>query len=103
MKDNYDIIAGNTKHSILNKTGWLLISLLRKGRRICLAVFLVQLLILSAGPAGASGEEPSVEKKLGLPHRKWIGDLDGMVKRRLIRALVSFSKTNYLNIFHIWF
>lgn len=27
--------------------------------------------------------------------RKWTGDLDGMIERRFIRALVVFSKTNY--------
>lgn len=72
-----------------------LISHLRKGHRICLVMFLVQLLILSVGPARASGEELSVEKELRLPDQKWTGDFDGMVKRRLIRALVTFSKTNY--------
>lgn len=75
--------------------GTLLISHLRKGHRICLAMFLVQLLILSVCPVRASGEKLSVEKELRLPDQKWTGDFDGMVKRRLIRALVTFSKTNY--------
>src|SRR5512137_234969 len=26
---------------------------------------------------------------------KWTGDLDGMIKRRMIRVLVTYSKTNY--------
>ena len=75
--------------------GTLLISYPRKGHRICLAIFLVQLLILSVCPARASGEELSVGKELKLPDQKWTGDFDGMVKRRVIRALVTFSKTNY--------
>ena len=75
--------------------GTFLISHSRKGHGICLAIFLVQLLILSVCPAGASGEELSVGKELKLLDKKWTGDFDGMVKRRLIRSLVTFSKTNY--------
>jgi len=75
--------------------GTFLISHSRKGHGICLAIFLVQLLILSVCPAGASGEELSVGKELKLLDKKWTGDFDGMVKRRVIRALVTFSKTNY--------
>ena len=33
--------------------------------------------------------------ELPAPNRPWTGDLDGMVERRLIRALVTFSRTNY--------
>ena len=67
----------------------------RKGTRICLAIFIVQILILSICPVSASGEKPSAEKELKLLDQKWTGDFDEMVKRRLIRALVTFSKTNY--------
>ena len=79
----------------LNRNTSLPISHSRKGSRICLAIFLVQLLIISICPARASGEEPPAEKRLKLPDKKWTGDFDGMVERRLIRALVTFSKTNY--------
>ncbi|MBC8177987.1 MAG: transporter substrate-binding domain-containing protein [Deltaproteobacteria bacterium] len=67
----------------------------RKGTRICLAIFIVQILILSICPVSASGEKPSAEKELKLLDQKWTGDFDEMVKRRVIRALVTFSKTNY--------
>jgi len=46
------------------------------------------------GPAVASNDEASIKKTLMLDLR-WTGDFDGMVKRRLIRSLVTFSKTNY--------
>jgi len=46
-------------------------------------------------PAWGSGEKPSAEQGLQLPDQEWTGDFDGMAKRRLIRALVTFSKTNY--------
>jgi membrane-bound lytic murein transglycosylase MltF len=42
-----------------------------------------------AKPAGAGPTAPPIQLK------KWTGDLDGMVKRRLIRALVVFSRTQY--------
>jgi|GEM_PF-2217545 len=77
----------------LNRNTSLLISHLRNGNRICLAIFLVQLLILSVCPVWGSGEKPSAEQGLQLPDQEWTGDFDGMAKRRLIRALVTFSKT----------
>jgi membrane-bound lytic murein transglycosylase MltF len=49
-------------------------------------------------PSGGSDAAPGV-----LPNqtardpilRKWTGDLDGMIKRRVIRVLTTYSKTNY--------
>lgn len=32
---------------------------------------------------------------LTLPHEVWVGDLDGMIKRRNIRALVVYSKSGF--------
>ncbi len=32
--------------------------------------------------------------ELPAPNQPWTGDLDGMVERRLVRALVTFSRTN---------
>ncbi len=45
-----------------------------------------------AQPAKAS---PSTTKLPSVADKKWTGDLDGMVKRRYIRALVPFTKTFY--------
>jgi membrane-bound lytic murein transglycosylase MltF len=49
-------------------------------------------------PAQAPAKAPAA--KAGLPpppgvHKNWTGDFDGMVKRRVIRALVPYSKTFY--------
>jgi membrane-bound lytic murein transglycosylase MltF len=50
----------------------------------------------AASPAGALPEEdaPS-EAGIAAALKPWKGDLDGMVERRFIRVLVTFSKTNY--------
>ena len=47
----------------------------------------------------ATGQAPSEKGRLGLPvvevTKPWTGDLDGMVGRRLIRVLTTYSKTQY--------
>ena len=48
----------------------------------------------SYGQADVSNDEPSRKTILKLD-QKWTGDFDGMVERRMIGALVTFSKTNY--------
>ena len=50
--------------------------------------------LLSTSPFCASDDNPIITETLKMD-RKWTGDFDGMVKRRLIRALVTYSKTNY--------
>lgn len=43
-------------------------------------------------------QQPQKEGKIAaltLPHEVWVGDLDGMIKRRNIRALVVYSKTGF--------
>jgi membrane-bound lytic murein transglycosylase MltF len=59
-------------------------------------------ILIGAGPAPAAtpAGSPSAAPKpatgdLPVTVRKWTGDLDGMVKRRRIRALVVFSRTQY--------
>ena len=54
----------------------------------------------AATPAAAAAEtpapepiDPSVVERI--KHEKWRGDLDGMVERRFIRALVSYNRTYY--------
>ncbi len=58
-----------------------------------LGCFLLFLCILFAFNDGMA-QEQSVEELLHLD-QKWTGDYDGMVKRKIIRALVPFSKTFY--------
>ena len=48
--------------------------------------------LLTIPPAAAAG---SVTQKSLLEMKPWIGDFDGMAKRRIIRALVVYSKTFY--------
>ncbi|MDG4551565.1 MAG: transporter substrate-binding domain-containing protein [Candidatus Contendobacter sp.] len=58
-----------------------------------LAVFAIALFMLAAAPAQQPPAAP-----YALPDvtaRPWTGDLDGMIKRRQIRILVSYSKTFY--------
>jgi membrane-bound lytic murein transglycosylase MltF len=53
------------------------------------------LLVLAGGPSGfgqAKALPPATPKTRP---DKWTGDLDGMVKRRVIRVLVAYNKTHY--------
>jgi len=43
-------------------------------------------------PETATAEDPAAAQLLGKP---WLGDLDGMAERRLVRMLVIYNKTNY--------
>jgi membrane-bound lytic murein transglycosylase MltF len=59
-------------------------------------------ILVAGGPAPAAAPArtaPDAAKQaadaLALESRKWTGDLDGMVKRRQVRALVVFSRTQY--------
>ena len=67
--------------------------------QVCLNSFVVFIFILSVAlfnldSAAASNEETRFRDTLKLDE-KWTGDFDEMVERRIIRALVTFSKTNY--------
>src|SRR5262245_46211746 len=61
---------------------------------------LVVLAFTTAGPPGA-GQAPAPPTAQAsssdseLVTKPWVGDLDGMVKRRAIRVLVPYSKTHY--------
>lgn len=48
----------------------------------------------STAASDADGDRIRADEAL-LRSEKWTGDLDGMVERRAIRVLVTFSKTNY--------
>jgi membrane-bound lytic murein transglycosylase MltF len=58
-------------------------------------LFLLALGALGAAHAAAppGGSPTRAKMALALPSEKWTGDLDGMIKRRLIRVLVVYSKT----------
>ena len=58
--------------------------------------FIIIFLVLSfkLDFAAASNEDKTFRETVKLD-QKWTGDFDEMVKRRIIRALVTFSKTNY--------
>ena len=49
-------------------------------------------------PPGVADDQPSLEKQELMDVavlQSWTGDLDGMIQRRVIRALVSPSRTSY--------
>ena len=74
-----------------------------------LTLFIAGFIMLSfLGPVNAAKEGPAQPSKITHPEKdqsgkklpnmaakKWTGDLDGMIKRRIIRALVPYSKTFY--------
>ena len=65
--------------------------------RICFAISLSRCILplpgaVCAGEEQTPGEENSFISYLG---EKWTGDLDGIQKRRILRALVVYSKTHF--------
>jgi membrane-bound lytic murein transglycosylase MltF len=62
---------------------------------------LLSAVILVGTPAGAQPPARATESSgtsgfaPAISHVKWTGDLDGMIKRRMIRVLVPYSKTYY--------
>lgn len=70
----------------------------RRLQRFCAgAVFLAALATVDArqAPAQLPAPKPSAIPGLSLISEKWMGDFDGMVKRRRIRILTPYSKTHY--------
>src|SRR5437773_7866909 len=69
-------------------------------RRVGVLVLLSAVILLGT-PAGAQPPARTTESSEtsglapAISHVKWTGDLDGMVKRRMIRVLVPYSKTYY--------
>jgi membrane-bound lytic murein transglycosylase MltF len=61
--------------------------------RLKLAILFLFLLLFI--PVGASSQTDGPSKRHLDSVKKWTGDFDGMVERRVIRALVVYSKTNY--------
>src|SRR5215470_1407381 len=70
-------------------------------RRAELVVLVSSFVLITNGaaaqtPAQTPAKEPPKTQGIPKPANKaWTGDLDGMVKRRVIRALVPYSKTFY--------
>lgn len=61
----------------------------------------VAILLATAGRAAAPAKPPEKEaqaaRQLDLAARPWTGDFDGMLERRVIRALVPYSRSLYFN------
>jgi len=61
---------------------------------MCILILLAFGVLGAAHAAAPAGGSPARAKMaLALPSGKWTGDLDGMIKRRMIRVLVVYSKT----------
>jgi membrane-bound lytic murein transglycosylase MltF len=61
---------------------------------ILVFIFIFLAFFLKMGTVAASDEERTIEGLLKLD-QEWTGDFNEMAKRRIIRVLVTFSKTNY--------
>ncbi len=57
-------------------------------------VLLITTVFITGSAAAASEKKPQQKHTMTL-NQKWIGDFDGMVKERIIRVLVVYSKTFY--------
>jgi membrane-bound lytic murein transglycosylase MltF len=61
---------------------------------MCILILLALGVLGAAHAAAPAGGSPARAKMaLALPSEKWTGDLEGMIKRRMIRVLVVYSKT----------
>ena len=67
-------------------------ALIRKARVAAFASLLTSAAVLAQPAADAAA---SLDETLPIPMAPWKGDLDGMAKRRVIRALVVYSKMLY--------
>ncbi|MFC1879894.1 transglycosylase SLT domain-containing protein [Thermodesulfobacteriota bacterium] len=56
--------------------------------------FLITVILITGASAEAADKKP-LQEKYQAPNRKWTGDFDGMLKDRVIRAVVAYSKTFY--------
>ena len=67
------------------------------------AVVLCCLLLAAAAPAGTPSRPSSAPeaeqqtRRMEIQRKAWTGDFDGMIKRRMIRALVPYSRSLYFN------
>lgn len=63
--------------------------------RCCLILAFLITACLMAGPAAKASDKAPPEAPSEVPNKKWVGDFDGMLKARVIRVLVAYSKTFY--------
>ena len=56
--------------------------------------FLITVILITGASAEAADKKP-LQEKYQAPNRKLTGDFDGMLKDRVIRAVVAYSKTFY--------
>jgi len=56
--------------------------------------FLITAILITGSAAAAADKKPQPAQSLA-PNKKWTGDFDRMLKNRVIRALVAYSKTFY--------
>jgi len=63
--------------------------------RCCLILAFLITACLMAGPAAKASDKAPPEAQSEVPNKKWAGDFDGMLKARVIRVLVAYSKTFY--------
>lgn len=64
---------------------------------LAVGLCLISAVALGASPGSEAGERTGDRQTL-LPDAtavRWTGDLDGMIKRRMVRVLVPYSRTNY--------
>ena len=60
----------------------------------CILVLIMVIVVTAAAEIGAA-DAPPVSKAQAAPDKTWTGDLDALAARRIIRALVVYSKTFY--------
>ena len=67
------------------------------GRMILCGLIMTFLIMagLIAAPAATASDKTASQPQSEVPNKKWIGDFDGMLKDRVIRVLVVYSKTFY--------
>jgi membrane-bound lytic murein transglycosylase MltF len=59
------------------------------------AIAIIAAIVFTAARLAPTAEMAPTPEEATLLNEPWIGDFDGMVKRRLIRVLVAYSKTYY--------
>ena len=60
-----------------------------------IAIAIIAAIVVTAPRVAPTAETAPTPEEATLLNEPWIGDFDGMVKRRLIRVLVAYSKTYY--------
>src|SRR5512139_407428 len=64
-------------------------------RRLRSLITLITVLGLLAGGPAAAAAPKAGPALVAVATKPWVGDLDGMIERRMVRVLVVYSKTFY--------